>query len=208
MKLLFILMTLLSLSACGGKDDDDNDATVAAPPVQAEEEEAERERNRNERERKTCLSQEQKKDITAFLNKLAEGDFTGGEKRRYRNQDGEIVTTLLDSGYSVQKQNDDSWLFRGGFCGTGEEDIQCGDMEWTAEFKNDCFYWTDLKANLHSTSPNKLSFTVKDKEENSSQKETWRISPSGKVTFKQRYSQEGKWFSTSTFEESVIYREE
>jgi hypothetical protein len=186
-----ILLLLLAVGACG--KDNDSKSSATPPPVQEEDD------NNGNQDRNTCLTAQQRRNITAVLDKVSGRDISGTFNRR-SVEDGTSQSTSGPGTVSLEKPGQNSWSGGGGFCG-GAPNPACLDMVWSAEFRSGCFFWGNERAAIRSTSANSFSVSARDQGLGTRLEESWRINSAGELRIRQTFFQNGQLQSTTTFSE-------
>ena len=112
-----------------------------------------------------CLTERQREDIRAFLNRASELPENGTAS------DPDIDWTSYSVDFNVVSAS--SWTFIGEGCADTPEGPQCEQGEQILiEFRDGCFFWDNRKVTIRSSSSTRLSIKT------SARSEAWIISGS------------------------------
>ncbi|HXH75900.1 MAG TPA: hypothetical protein VNJ08_13095 [Bacteriovoracaceae bacterium] len=190
---LLLTLLLITIYSCGGKDSDNETAAIpiedqTVPPV-------------SDDRPTVCLTFKQSERIRSLLNRLTTYSSIHGTAT-----DRRVNTTLkVEGDYVFSKVSDNVWGIASGFCsipsippGPQEE---CEESVATVSFKQDCFYYNDLKGNLRSTISDRLSFSTSYIVDGINYKDNlmFSILSSGRVQIIETNYVKGKRKSTFTF---------
>lgn len=143
-RVLLLGLPLMFLAACGSDDDDSGSS------------------GRVDRETDpSCLSAEQRANITTVLNRAANlRVITGTATGDWRNNDGTVVSSQeFEGSYTITQNDANSWDIREEFC-NGGTDCQY-NINHTARFEDGCFVWDGERADIDDdNSSTNLDFTI------------------------------------------------
>lgn len=150
--LMLLLMTLIS---CGGGDDDDDDTTIVNTPPQ-QEQPTPNTPNTPRPPTNSCLSANQRSNITTLMNRLADfSTITGSGAIGVTNADGSVSIVNFTGGSDVQKLSDTSWTIVTNYCRVDDPSI-CATLNDNYAFIDNCFSLRGQQVRILSTSENTL----------------------------------------------------
>lgn len=182
--LVLLFIPLISLTSCG--DDDDGGSSQ-----QAEEETTTGGTTGGGDD--SCMTANERTNITNFMNKLVGGGDISGSAVSDTN---DTSPTTCTGGYAVEGNGTSSWTVSGGFDCPDES----FDVQETLAFRNGCLFSDDEQARIISSSSNNLTFTTTEGQ--TVRRVQARVSSGGTVTINERISTNGVVTSTFRFREN------
>lgn len=160
--LLILGLPIMVLTSCGSDDDDGGGSGRIEPETDP-----------------SCLTAEQRTDIAGMINRAADRRVINGTASgSFRSSDGDIVSSDNFVGsYTVVQQNSSTWEWTEEFC-EGGDDCRFND-EGTVGFTGGCFELDGSRANIISTTDDRVRFTTT--ENGITTTRDWTIPESGVV---------------------------